>query len=53
LRPQHKYPVWSPDFIEDRTNDGRKYCMLNMINEFSHECLAIRSDRKQKAIDVG
>jgi transposase InsO family protein len=52
LRPQHKNHVWSYDFIEDRTHDGRKYRMLNVIDEFTHECLAIRIDHKLKAIDV-
>ena len=40
------------DFAEDRTHDGRKYRMLNVIDEFTHECLAIRVARKLKAIDV-
>ena len=26
--------------------------MLNIIDEFTHECLAIRIDRKLKSIDV-
>ena len=48
-RPNH---VWSYDFVEDRTHDGRKYRMLNIIDEFTHECLAIRIDRRLKSIDV-
>src|SRR5450830_1032396 len=52
LRPEHRNHVWSYDFVEDRTHDGRKYRMLNVIDEFSHECLAIRINRKLKAIDV-
>jgi putative transposase len=48
-RPNH---VWSYDFVEDRTHDGRKYRMLNLIDEFTHECLAIRVNRKLKAVDV-
>lgn len=48
-RPNH---VWSYDFVEDRTHDGRKYRMLNIIDEFTHECLAIRIDQRLKAIDV-
>ncbi len=52
LRPQHPNHVWSYDFVEDRTHDGRKFRMLNLIDEFTHECLAIRVDRKLKAIDV-
>ena len=52
LRPEHRNHVWSYDFVEDRTHDGRKYRMLNVLDEFSHECLAIRVARKLKAIDV-
>ena len=52
LRPQHRNHVWSYDFVEDRTHDGRRYRMLNVIDEFTHECLAIRVARKLKAIDV-
>jgi putative transposase len=48
-RPNH---VWSYDFVEDRTHDGRKYRMLNVIDEFTHECLVIRVSRKLKAVDV-
>ncbi|WP_395689192.1 IS3 family transposase [Aestuariivirga sp.] len=48
-RPNH---VWSYDFLEDRTHDGRKYRMLNVVDEFTLECLAIRIDRKLKSIDV-
>ena len=42
LRPEHSNHVWSYDFVEDRTHDGRKYRMLNAIDEFTHESLAIR-----------
>jgi putative transposase len=52
LRPENRNHVWSYDFVEDRTHDGRKFRMLNVIDEFTHECLAIRVDRKLKAIDV-
>jgi hypothetical protein len=52
LRPEHRNHVWSYDFVEDRTHDGRRYRMLNVLDEFSHECLAIRVARKLKAIDV-
>jgi putative transposase len=48
-RPNH---VWSYDFVEDRTHEGRKYRMLNLIDEFTHECLAIRVERKLKSADV-
>ena len=52
LRPEHRNHVWSYDFVEDRTHDGRKYRMLNVIDEFTHESLAIRVPRKLKSIDV-
>jgi putative transposase len=52
LRPEHRNHVWSYDFVEDRTHDGRKVRMLNVIDEFTHECLAIRVARKLKAADV-
>ena len=44
--------MWSYDFVEDRTHDGRKFRMLNVLDEFTHESLAIRVARKLKAIDV-
>ncbi|WP_235524091.1 IS3 family transposase, partial [Sphingomonas sp. Leaf33] len=52
LRPEHRNHVWSYDFVEARTHDGRKIRMLNVVDEFTHECLAIRVARKLKAIDV-
>jgi hypothetical protein len=44
--------AWSYDFVEDRTHNGRRFRMLSIIDEFTHECLAIRGERKLKAIDV-
>jgi len=52
LRPEHRNHVWSYDFVEDRTHDGRKYRMLNVVDEYTHESLAIRVRRKLKSIDV-
>ena len=52
LRAEHRNHVWSYDFVEDRTHDGRKYRMLNVIDEFTHECLAIRVERSLKSADV-
>jgi len=49
---QHRNHVWSYDFVEDRTHDGRKYRMLNVLDEFTHESLAIGVARNLKAIDV-
>ena len=52
LRPERPNHVWSHDFVEDRTHDGRRFRLLNVIDEFTHECLAIRVGRKLKAVDV-
>jgi transposase InsO family protein len=52
LRPEYPNHVWSYDFVEDHTHDGRKFRMLNIIDEFTRECLAIRVSRKLKAVDV-
>lgn len=52
LRAERRNHVWSYDFVEDRTHEGRKYRMLNVVDEFAHECIAIRIERKLKSIDV-
>ena len=52
LRPEHKDHVWSYDFVAERTSDGRSLRMLNIIDEYTRKCLAIRVDRKIKANDV-
>ena len=52
LRPEYPNHVWSYDFVEDRTHNGRKFRMLNVIDEFTRECIAIRIDRKLKSTDV-
>lgn len=36
----------------DRTHDGRPFRMLNIIDEYTRECLAIKVARKLKAADV-
>lgn len=48
-RPNH---VWSYDFMEDRTHDGRKIRMLNVVDESTRECLAIRVDRRLNSTSV-
>ncbi|QGZ35206.1 IS3 family transposase [Brucella anthropi] len=52
LRPEYPNHVWSYDFVESRTHNGRKFRMLNIIDEFTRECLAIRIDRKLNSTDV-
>lgn len=52
LRPERPRHVWSYDFVEDRTHDGRKFRMLNVIDELTRECLAIRVERRLRSTDV-
>jgi hypothetical protein len=60
LRPEPPNPVWAYDFVEDRTRDGRKARMLNVVerrrlpdvDEFTRECLCLRVGRKLKAAEV-
>ena len=41
LRPAHRNHVWSYDFVQARTHDGRAFRMLTIVDEFTRECLAI------------
>jgi len=41
LRPERANHVWSYDFVQDRTQDGRAFRMLCIIDEFTRRCLAI------------
>jgi putative transposase len=52
LRPEYKDHVWSYDFMIDRTADGGAFKILNIIDEYTRECLAILVSRKIKAQDV-
>ncbi len=52
LRPERPNHVRSYDFVEDQTHDGRKFRLLNVVDAFTRERLAIRVDRKLKSTDV-
>ncbi len=42
-RPNH---VWSYDFVQDRTHDGRAFRMLTIVDEGTRESLAVEVDRR-------
>ena len=52
LRPERPNHVWSYDFMQDRTEDGRRFRMLTVIDEFTRSCLAIVVARKLRSDDV-
>ena len=51
-RAERQNDVWSYDFVQDRTLDGRAFRMLVIVDEFTRECLTIRVARKLSSWDV-
>jgi putative transposase len=52
LRPEYPNHVWSYNFVHDRTHDGRVFRTLNLIGEYTKDCLMIRVKKKLNSIDV-
>jgi transposase InsO family protein len=52
LRSEYPHHVWAIDFQFDQTMDGRMLKFLNVIDEYSRVCLAIRVGRRCRAVDV-
>ncbi len=52
LRPECRNHVWSYDFMTARTDNGRAFRMLNIIDEFTKECLDITVGRKITSYQV-
>ena len=44
--------MWSYDFVEAQTHDGRKLRLMTLIDEFTRECLAIRVARRINSFGV-
>ena len=42
LRPSWRNHVWSYDFVQDRTDDGKPFRMLAVLDEFSRGRFSIR-----------
>jgi putative transposase len=45
LRPEYRDHVWSYDFMQDRTHNGVAFRILNIIDEYTRECLLTRVER--------
>jgi putative transposase len=52
LKPEYKNHVWSYDFVFERTSNGKAMKILNIIDEYSRECLAIHICRQIKSSEV-
>lgn len=42
--PSHRNERWSLDFVSDQLADGRVFRTLNVVDDFTRECLAIEVD---------
>jgi putative transposase len=52
LRPERRNHVWSYDFVEAQTHDGRRLRLMTLIDEYTRECLAIRVARRINSFGV-
>jgi len=52
LKPEFPNHVWSYDFVLERTQDGRAFRILNVIDEYTRECLAVKVKRHLDHEDV-
>lgn len=48
-RAEHPNQVWAYDFVEDRTEAGRKLRILTVIDEFTRECVEVEVEHRMNA----
>lgn len=51
-RSLYKNHVWSYDFVMCRTEDGRAFRILNIVDEFTRECIGCLVQRRINSFDV-
>jgi putative transposase len=52
LRPLYRNHVWSFDFVQGQTHDGRSLRILTLIDEHSRACLALKVTRRINSVGV-
>jgi putative transposase len=52
LRPERSNHVWSFDFVESRTHDGRRLRIMTLLDDYSRECLALKGARRITSFGV-
>lgn len=52
LRAEYRNHVWSYDFVEDKLRNGRNIKWLNLIDEYSRECLACIPRRRWRHREI-
>lgn len=48
-RAEHPNQVWAYDFVEDRTESGRKLRVLTVVDEFTRQCLTVEVEYRMNA----
>ena len=51
-RAERSRQVWSWDFVEDQTENGSRFRILTLIDEYTRECLAIHPAWSIRAVDA-
>jgi putative transposase len=51
-RPKYRNHVWSYDFVSEQTHEVRKFKILNVIDEYTRECIASFVARRIRSQDV-
>jgi transposase InsO family protein len=52
LRPERANHVWSCDFVEGRTHNGRSLRIMTLIDEHTRECLTLKVARRINSFGV-
>jgi transposase InsO family protein len=52
LRATKPRQVWSWDFVEDQTENGSRFRILTLLDEFTRQCLAIHASWSIRAVDA-
>lgn len=52
LRPEYPNHVWSYDFMQGRTHNGVAFRILNIMDEYTRECLLSKAQRQLSHTDV-
>jgi putative transposase len=48
-RAEHPNHVWAYDFMEDRTESGRKLRILTIVDEFTRRCIEVEIEHRMNA----
>jgi len=51
-RAGQAHDVWTWDFVEDQTENGTRFRVLTLLDEYTRQCLAVHMDWSIRAVDV-